>query len=93
MVLSGRVKPLNSCLPHISHVVCQVGSVLPLPTFSYQYSSLLCLVWAASCHAHAGVPVVGLLPGLNYRVLVLTKVRPQVEPTRRGGGRIKFSEY
>jgi len=56
MVLSGRVRPLNSCLLHVSHGVCQVGSVLPLPAFSqrslhsflYQYSSLWRLVWAVA---------------------------------------------
>jgi hypothetical protein len=48
MVLSGRVRPWNSCLPHVSHGVRHVGWVLPLPAFSqrslhsflYQDSSL-----------------------------------------------------
>lgn len=30
-VLSGRVSPSKSCLPHVSHGVCHVGSVLHLP--------------------------------------------------------------
>ena len=34
MVLSGRVRLSNSCLPHVSHSVRHVGSVLHLPAFS-----------------------------------------------------------
>src|SRR5438045_4390884 len=34
MVLPGRVRPSKSCLPRVSHGVCHVGSVFPLPAFS-----------------------------------------------------------
>ena len=59
MVLSGRVRSSNSCLPHVPHGVHHVCSVLSLPAFSqrslhsflYQCSSLssfsLRLAWAA----------------------------------------------
>ena len=78
MVLSGRVRPLNSCLSHVSHGVCQVGSVLPLPaffqrslhSFLYQYSSLFIWFGRLPGYAHAGVPVVGSLPGSLLRTLL-----------------------
>ena len=65
MVLSGRVRPLNSCLPHVSHGVCQVGSVLPLPSFSQR--SLRSFLYQACCVWFGRLPA---MPMLVFLLLV-----------------------
>jgi len=59
-VLSARVRPSSSCLPHVFYGVCQVGSALTLPAFSQRslhnflhqcpslLSFLLRLVWSVA---------------------------------------------